>query len=226
MSIHTHLTSAAIGERRCCRRSEFAGYSGGTRQYAGADTSALMRLRSVCNRHRKRKDATVEPALCDEKSRCFYAVAARSADFGVNVETSHDLPRVRLGAVTCEGARRWSGLCARFPRDLITVPLHYRNFGASNSLVFKYLRICLESPSLCCVSWKWSRALQGALLCRWLCIVAIPDRYSIWCPGIPLLSAPQDVSLLQWQSCLGRLMSTFAILPHVWLCRSPRLDHS
>jgi hypothetical protein len=47
----------------------------GTRQYAGADASAIMRLSSVCNRLRKRKDANVEPALCDEKSRCFYAVA-------------------------------------------------------------------------------------------------------------------------------------------------------
>jgi hypothetical protein len=170
MHIHTHLTSAAIGERRCCRRSEFVGYSGGTRQYAGADVSAMMRLSSVCNRHRKRKDANVEPALCDEKSRCFYAVTAGSADFGVDVETSHDLPRVRLGAVTCEEARRWSGPNARFPRDLVTVPRHYRSFGALNSLIFKYVRICLESPSLCCVSWKWSRALHGALLCRWLAL--------------------------------------------------------
>jgi hypothetical protein len=44
------------------------------------------------------------------------------ADFGVDVKISHDLPRVRLGAVTCKGARRWSGPCARFPRDVVNVP--------------------------------------------------------------------------------------------------------
>jgi hypothetical protein len=106
------------------------------------------------------------------KSRCFYAVALQDPrTLSVDVETSHGLPRVRLGAVTCEGARRWSVLSARFPRDLVTVS---RATGISvrrTPWAWKmYVRVFLESPSLCCVSWTGSRAMQGASLCKWLAL--------------------------------------------------------